>query len=493
MPGLVREMPAEHVLAIDEGTTGVRALVVDASSSVRGSAYQPIGTRCPAPGLVEHDAEVLWTATLEVIRRALSAARLEPADLAAVGVTTQRATAVLWDARRGVPLGPALSWQDQRTAARCQELLESGVWVSPLAAATKIEWLLRHAGVADTPTSHLRAGTIDAWLVWRLSGGRHHVTDASSASCTGLYDLFEGVWDPAKHAALGIPETLLPEIRPSSGVAGHTAREVVGAEVPIAGIAGDQQASMFGQLCTTAGMIKATFGTSAMFDLNTGTRPAPPGAGIFPLVLWQLDGERSFCLEGSTITAGAAVDWLANGLGIVDRPEDSVALAASVPDSGGVWVVPAFQGLGTPHALAAARAVIGGLSRATTRAHIARALLEGIAFRSREVFEALVATAALPAPAALRVDGGAARNDLLMQLVADALGVPVERPSTIDAGAVGVAYLAGRAVGMWSSADERRRTWQPDHRLEPRWSADERAVRWQRWQRAVEVAVQAAS
>jgi glycerol kinase len=486
-------MAAEHVLAIDEGTTGVRALIVDAAGSVQSTAYRPVATTCPAPGLVEHDAETLWTATLEVIRAALSAAGLAPCDLAAVGVTTQRATAVLWDTRHGTPAGPVLSWQDQRTRRRCQELFEQGVWVSPLAAATKIEWLLGHAGHHGAAPTHLRAGTVDAWLVWRLSGGRHHVTDASSASCTGLYDLFTGRWDSATLAALGIAETLLPEIRPSSGVAGYTGLDVLGAEVPIAGIAGDQQASMFGQLCTTTGTIKATFGTSAMFDLHTGTRPAPPGPAIFPLVLWQLDGERSFCLEGSAITAGAAVEWLVHGLGIVERPEESAALAASVPDSGGVWVVPAFQGLGTPHACAGARAVIGGLTRASTRAHVARALLEGIAFRSREVFEAVLATAALPAPAVLRVDGGAARNDLLMQLVADVLGVPVERPRTLDAGALGAAYLAGRAVGLWSSDDERRRTWQLDRRFEPRWSADERAERWQHWRQAIEVTLQTAS
>ncbi len=482
-------MATDFVLAIDEGTTGVRALVFDAASVVRGSAYRPIDTRYPAPGLVEHDAERLWATTCEVARAALEGARIGASDLAAIGIATQRATAVLWDARTHAPLGPAVSWQDQRTVARCRALGAQGLWVSPLATATKIEWLLRHAETSGARARDLRAGTIDAWLVWKLTGGRSHVTDASNASCTGLCDLFTGAWDLPTLAMLGISPESLPRIVSSSGVCGYAGPAVLGAEIPIAGLAGDQQAAMFGQLCTEPGMMKATFGTSAMVDLNTGDVPCLPGAGLFPLVLWELDGVRSFCLEGSAITAGAAVAWLRDGLGLIDTPEACEALAASVPDSGGVWVVPAFQGLGTPHARPDARALVGGLSRATTRAHIARALLEGIAFRTREVLDALVESAGRPRPAALRVDGGAARNDLLMQLVADVTGLPVERPTVTEAGALGAAYLAGRAVGMWPDAEARRRVWRLDRRFEPAWSADERGARWARWQRAVGTAL----
>jgi glycerol kinase len=476
-------MTREHLLAIDEGTTGVRALVIDASSAVRGQSYRPIETRCPAPGLVEHDPENVWSETVAVARAALAAAGLAAGDIAALGITTQRATALLWDTNTGRPVGPAVSWQDQRTAARCQALQAQGLWVSSLASATKIEWLLGRAprGARDA----LRAGTIDTWLVWKLTGGRCHVTDPSNASCTGLYDFFNGTWDGATLETLGIPLSLLPEIRPSSAIVGETTVEPLGAAIPVAGIAGDQQAAMFGQLCVEPGMMKATFGTSAMFDLHTGAQPAPPGPGIFPLILWQLGDERPYCLEGSAITAGAAVQWLRDGLGLIDRIEDCEPLAASVPDAGGVWAVPAFQGLGTPHALAAVRAAIGGLSRASTKAHVARALLDGIAFRSREVFDALLETAGVPRPAALRVGGGAARNDLLMQTLADVLALPVERPRTIEAGALGAAYLAGRAVGLWRDLEEQRRAWRLERTFEPRWPAADREERWQRWRQIV--------
>jgi glycerol kinase len=482
-------MSREHVLAIDEGTTGVRALVIDASSTVRGHAYRPIDTRCPEPGLVEHDAENIWNETRAVAGAALESAGLAPADLVAVGITTQRSSALLWDAATGRPLGPAISWQDQRTAARCRELAEIGLWVSPLASATKIEWLLGRAERASART--LRAGTVDTWLVWQLTGGRRHVTDPSNASCTGLYDFFNGGWEDASLRALGIPREILPDIAPSSGVVGETTRGSLGVEIPIAGMAGDQQAAMFGQLCVEPGSMKATFGTSAMFDLHTGARPAPPGPGVFPLVLWQMGEDRPYCLEGSAITAGAAVQWLRDGLGLIGRIEECETLAASVPDAGGAWVIPAFQGLGTPHALPGVRAMLGGLSRATTKAHVARALLEGIAFRGREVFDALLATAGAPRPASLRVGGGAARNDLLMQTLADVLALPVERPRIVEAGCLGAAYFAGRGVGLWRDLDEQRRAWKLDRLFEPRWAPAVREERWGRWQRTIETAIAA--
>jgi glycerol kinase len=479
-------MAGRYVLAIDEGTTGVRALVVDSTGEIRGQAYLPIDTRYPGPGLVEHDAEKIWESTLQVIRGALGNARVAPGELAAVGVATQRATVVMWDAKTSRAVHTAISWQDQRTAARCEELQAQGHWVSPLASATKVEWLLANA---SSNGACLRAGTIDSWLVWKLTGGRVHVTDPSNASCTGLYDYFGTGWDASLLGVLRIPEEILPHIVASSGTCGMTAASVLGAEIPVAGMAGDQQAAMFGQLCVEPGMVKATFGTSAMFNLHTGDSPAMPPPGTFPLVLWEVDGQRAYCLEGSAITAGAAIEWLAGGLGIIDIPADSDALARSVPDSGGVWAVPAFQGLGTPHMLPGARAVFGGISRATSRAHVARALLEGIAFRGREVLDTLVGAGLHTPLAALRVNGGAARNDFLMQALADVLGLPVERPTTIEAGAVGAGYLAGRAVGLWRDLESLYNTRRIDRVFQPAWSSAEREERWTRWQRGLQAAI----
>jgi glycerol kinase len=482
-------MAAQHILAIDEGTTGVRALITDATGTIRSEAYQPIDTRYPAPGLVEHDAESIWASTVDVMRAALSTAGVTAADIAAVGVATQRATVVLWDAGTGRAMHTAISWQDQRTALRCEELTAQGHWVNPMGSATKVEWLLANAGSGATD---LRAGTIDAWLVGKLTGGRTHVTDPSNASCTLLYDHFGGGWDAGMLDALSIPEDILPRIVPSSGVCGTMAPDILGAEIPVAGIAGDQQAAMFGQLCTERGMVKATFGTSAMFNLHTGDTLEMPPPGTFPLVLWEIDGRRSYCLEGSAITAGAAIQWLAQGLGIIKSPAESDAVARSVPDSGGAWAVPAFQGLGTPHMLAGARALFGGISRGTTHAHLVRALLESIAFRGREVLDTLVGAGASSPLTALRVNGGAARNDFLMQTLADVLGVAVERPTTIEAGAVGAAYLAGRAVGLWRDLDALQDTRRIERVFQPAWSTAEREERWTRWQQVLQVAVNAA-
>jgi glycerol kinase len=483
----------EHVLAIDEGSTGVRALVFDAASTIRGGAYREIAPRYPGSGLVEHDPEEIWEATLVVVRGALADATLGAGDLAAIGITNQRATTVLWDAATGRAVHAAISWQDLRTAARCAALAAQGCWLSPLHSATKVEWLLANVpqARARAAAGRLRFGTIDSWLAWRLSGGRIHATEHSNASCTGLYSFADGDWDRSVVQLLELPAELLPALRPSSAVYGHTAPEVLGAEVPIAGIAGDQQAAMFGQLCVEPGAVKATYGTSAMVDLHTGLHPVLSARGAYPLVLWQIDGERPFCLEGTAITAGAAVQWLRDGLGIIARLEDVEPLARSVDDSAGVWAVPAFQGLGTPHSAPAARAIIGGISRGTTRAHIARAVLEGIAFRGREVLETLLLDGATPRPAALRVDGGAARNDLLMQLQADTIGIPVERPTTVQAAALGAAYLAGCATGVWRGVGDLRGTWRRDRTFEPRLDDAAREERWTRWQRAVRTALAA--
>ena len=479
-----------HVLAIDEGTTGVRAMVFDAASKLAGVAYEEIATRYPRHGCVEHDALAVWEATRRVVGGALGAAGIAPSALSGVGVTNQRATAVLWDRKTGAPLHPAIGWQDSRTTERVNQLLSEGIFVNTMASATKLEWMLANLedGFARAERGELCFGTIDSWLLWRLSGGRVHATDHSNASCTGLYDFILGTWDSNVLAHLKLPPSLMPAIAASSERYGTTDPEVFGAAVPLAGAAGDQQAAMFGELGTERGAVKITFGTAAMVDVNVGQFPVLSQHGAYPLVLWSVGGERTICLEGTVMTAGAAVQWLRDGLGVIDSFEESARLAQSVPDSGGAWSVPAFQGLGTPYMEPAGRAVIGGLSRGTNRAHVVRAVLEGIAYRSREALDALMEDVQMERPAVLRVDGGAAANDFLLQMLADALGQPVERPETVQATALGAAYLAGLATGVWESIDDVRHAWRSGGVFEPRAGADEREERFARWRQAVRAA-----
>jgi glycerol kinase len=361
--------------------------------------------------------------------------------------------------------------------------------VSPLAAATKIEWILDRVDPERTGirTGTLRCGTLDAWLAWRLTDGRVSATDASHATCSGLYDLFTRGWNPAILDALRVPAAALPRIVDSSGVLGALAVDGL-LPLPLAAIIGDQQAAMMGELCLAPGDVKITYGTAAMVDLNAGSEPLWSSRAAYPLVLWQQGGVPSFCLEGTAITAGAAITWLRDGLGVLASVEESERVAASVPDAGGVWAVPAFQGLGTPYMDSHARAVVGGLSRATSRGHVVRAVLEGIAWRCREVYDALRADSPHPAPFALRADGGAARNDLLLQLQADALGLPVERPAVVETAALGAAYLAGLATDVWRTTDDLERAWRRDRLFEPRLGAAEREERFAAWQRHVDAA-----
>jgi len=477
------------VLAIDEGTTGVRAMVFDENSVLRGAAYEEIVAAFPRSGWMEQDPLHIWAATQRVVADALTAARVAPGDLAAVGVAVQRATTVVWERSSGLPLYPAISWQDTRTVARVTELLEQGIFTNALCSATKLEWILRERGAERRAAAgELCFGTLDTWLLWQLSGGRVHATDHSNASCTGLYDYLGGAWDASVIGALAIPDALLPRIVDSSGVCGQTDATIFGAAVPIAGVAGDQQAAMFGELCTDLGAAKITFGTSAMVDVNTGEYPVLSQHGAYPVILWSLAGQRRTGLEGTVMTAGAAVQWLRDGLGIIANAAECGPLAASVPDSGGVWAVPAFQGLGTPYMDPGGRAVLGGLSRGTTRAHIVRAVLEGIAYRTREALAALLEDAGATAPPHLRIDGGVAANDVFLQCLADALGQPIERPETVQATALGTAYLAGMAAGVWSGVDDVRGAWRSGGVFEPRLSADERDARFAAWQRAVAAA-----
>jgi glycerol kinase len=482
---------SRYVLALDEGSTGVRALLFDRAGRVVAPAYEEILSSFPRPGWVEQDPVQIWEASSRVLAHALKQAGAAPSDVAAVGVTNQRATTLVWERRSGRPVCPAISWQDSRTAARVAALLEEGIFTNTLASVTKIEWVLEHTpeGFARAAAGDLCFGTVDTWLVWQLSGGRAHVTDPSNASCTGLLDYLSGRWDETVASRLRLPTSLLPIVGSSSEIYADTDPSVFGAAVPLGGIAGDQQAAMFGELATERGAVKVTFGTSGMVDVNTGEFPVLSQRGAYPLVLWDFAGQRSFCLEGTVVTAGAAVQWLRDGLGLISAAEQSAALAASVPDSGGVWAVPELQGLGTPYMSPSARAVIGGLSRGTTRAHVVRAILEGVAFRTREVLETLLEDTQVPAPATLRVDGGAAANDFLLQCLADVIGIPVERPETVQATALGVAYLAGIAAGVWSGLDEVRHAWRSGGRFAPRWSGDEREGRFAWWrERAITAA-----
>ena len=487
----MRQGPREGtILALDVGTTGVRALLLDPTGRPRGEAYREVLPTYPGPGLVEHDPEALFRAIGEVARTVLGGA-VAP-GVQALGLSSQRGTAVVWEAATARPVHPALSWQDGRTAERCRTLLAEGVFVSPLTAATKIEWILDRVDPErdGVRAGRLRCGTLDAWVAWRLTAGRVSATDASHASCSGFYDLLARSWNPAVLEALRVPPAALPTISDSSSVLGRV--DVPGLPpVPLAAIIGDQQAAMMGQLRLEPGEVKITYGTSAMVDLNAGPEPLWSTRAAYPLVLWQRDGVPSFCLEGTAITAGAAITWLRDGLGILESAKESAALAASVPDAGGAWAIPAFQGLGTPYMEAGARAVLGGLSRATTRAHVVRAMLEGIAWRCREVYEALRADSPHAAPAALRADGGAAQNDVLLQLQADALGLPVERPTVIEAAALGAGYLAGLATGVWRTAAELHQAWHRDRLFEPTMSPAAREERFAAWQRHVAAAREA--
>lgn len=478
----------EFTLGIDEGTTGVRAAVVAADGRVAGLAYREIAQRYPEPGWVEQDGDEIWSATREVVSRALAAARIAPGDVAAVGLTNQRGSAVLFEPG-GRPLGPIVTWQDQRTRERCEELMREGVFASPYTAASKYEWLVRHHA-ADLPAERYRLGTIDCWLAHCLTG-EAHVSDHSNQSVSGLYDFLAGTYDARTVDAFGLDPATLPGFVDSSLVIGETRREVFGASVPVAALAGDQQAAMYGLACHAVGSVKLSLGTSGMMDLNAGTSLTAPGPGAYPLVLWSLDGVRSFCFEGNTITAGAAAQWLRDGIGLVQKLDEIEPLARSVASSDGVWAVPALQGLGTPHLDANARGMIGGLSRGSGRAHVARAVLEGVAWRCGEIFEALTESVATR-PQTLRVDGGAAVNTLLLELVADAAGVPVERPELLDSAVLGAALLAGRAVGAWHDEDVAAR-FRAARVLEPRLGRGERAEQLERWRRRVALAREASS
>jgi len=483
------------ILALDQGTTGSTALVIHQDGSVIGRGYREFTQFFPQPGWVEHDPEEIFRVSLEAIADALAGAEERPAGL---GITNQRETVVIWDRRTLAPVAPAIVWQDRRTSARCRELKESGLEgvlrartglvADPYFSATKLEWLLRDPALRRRASAgEIAAGTVETWLVAKLTGGRVHASDHTNASRTLLYDLASRDWHPELLHIFGVPREVLPTVVPSSGVVGETDPQHLGFSLPIAGLAGDQQAALFGQGCCTDGLAKNTYGTGAFLLVHRGaTLPQPPD-GVLATAACGARGEPAYALEGSVFIAGAAVQWLRDGLGIIGTAPETEALARSVPDTGGVSFVPAFVGLGTPHWEPEARGTITGITRGTSRAHLVRAALEAIVHSSAELLAAMSAADGVRVPA-LRVDGGAAANDWMMQHQADILGIPVERPDMVETTALGAAGLAGLALGVWRTTEEflgRRRF----DRFEPRMSAAEREARRDQWQRAVGAAL----
>ncbi len=493
---------SRFILALDQGTTSSRAILFDHDGRAVASAQREFRQHFPQPGWVEHDAADIWSTQIGCAGEALARAGATGDDLAAIGVTNQRETTVLWERASGRPVAPAIVWQDRRTADACAALratgLEAeitqrtGLLLDPYFSGTKLAWLLDHVpgARARAERGELAFGTVDSWLIWNLTRGAVHATDVSNASRTLLFNIHALDWDDRLLEALRVPRALLPAVTASSAVVGHSAEALPGGAVPIAGNAGDQQAATFGQACFEPGMAKNTYGTGCFLLLNVGTRPQPSANRLLSTVGWRLgDGSCSYALEGSVFIGGAVVQWLRDGLGLIARSEDVEALAAQVPDAGGVSLVPAFTGLGAPYWDADARGLIIGLTRGSSRAHIARAALESIALQSAELLQAMQRDARQPLRE-LRVDGGAARNDLLMQFQADVMGVPVVRPRVTETTALGAAYLAGLAVGFWRDCDEIAALWQAERRFEPQWSDDRRAAAIDTWQRAVQRARQ---
>ena len=483
-----------YILALDQGTTSSRTIVFDQAGSVVATAQKEFRQIFPKPGWVEHDANEIWATQLSTAQDVLKRAALSASDIAAIGITNQRETTVVWDRATGVPIHHAIVWQDRRTAARCDQLKargltatikrKTGLVVDAYFSGTKLEWILKNVpgARAKAKAGTLAFGTIDTWLVWNLTGGRVHVTDPSNASRTMLFNL-RGDWDDELLKMLGVPRSVLPEVRSSSEVYGHTT--LLGGSIPIAGIAGDQQAALFGQACTQPGMVKNTYGTGCFMLMNTGTKPTPSKNNLLTTVAWRIGNRTEYALEGSIFIAGAVVQWLRDGLGIIKSSSDVEALAAQVTDPDGVYLVPAFAGLGAPHWDQYARGLVAGVTRGTTAAHLARAALEGIAFQVADVLRAMEADAKIKLKE-LRVDGGASANNLLMQFQSNLLDVPVVRPKVTETTALGAAYLAGLAVAYWKDQKQIAAQWQVDRRFTPDMKSADRKRLEGGWKKALD-------
>ena len=491
----------DYILSIDQGTTSSRAVVFDRAGQPVAIAQREFAQHFPQPAWVEHDANEIWQTQLAVMQEVLLRAGISATQLRAIGLTNQRETTVLWDRQTGEPVAPAIVWQDRRTAAHCEALRaagladkimrKTGLVLDAYFSGTKLAWLLDHVpgARARAERGELAFGTVDSWLVWKLTGGRVHATDPSNASRTLLFNLKKSAWDPEMLALLRIPAAVLPQVLPSCGVVAETDAPLLGVSVPIAGWAGDQQAALFGQACFAPGMAKNTYGTGCFMLMNTGQQPVASKHRLLSTVAWQgpADAEhaRAYALEGSVFMAGATVQWLRDGLQVIQSAPEVETLAASVPDTGDVFLVPAFAGLGAPDWDGQARGTLLGMTRGTSRAHIARAALEAIALQTADVFHAMSADSGLQLQE-LRVDGGASRNNLLMQIQANVLGVPVVRSQVSETTALGAAYLAGLATGFWSGAEEISAQWQEERRFEPQWTALQRQERQGRWRQAVD-------
>jgi len=486
-----------YIMALDQGTTSSRAILFDDVGRIVAMAQQEFRQLYPRPGWVEHDPGEIWSTEAGVAAQAMARAGIGAGDLAAIGITNQRETTLIWDRATGRPIANAIVWQDRRTAPLCAAMnadgraamfrARTGLVVDAYFSATKIRWLLDAVpgAQARAEAGELCFGTVDSWLVWNLTGGRLHVTDASNASRTLLFDIHRLDWDDELLALLDIPRALLPEVRPSSGVVGETASEVFSQPVPIGGLAGDQQAALFGQMCLAPGMAKCTYGTGCFLLLNTGAAAVASRNRLLTTVGWRIGDQTCYALEGSIFIGGAVVQWLRDGLGLIRASADIEPLAASVPDSNGVFLVPAFVGLGAPHWDAKARGAILGLTRGVTAAHLARAALEAIAFQVADVIDAMESDAGAPV-AELRVDGGAAANDLLLQFQADILGRPIVRPRVLETTALGAAYLAGLAVGVWPDAAAIAGEWQAERTFAPAMAREQAERLRAGWRRAVE-------
>ncbi|HBT48798.1 MAG: Glycerol kinase [Caldanaerobacter subterraneus] len=491
---------AKYVMALDQGTTSSRAIIFDHSGKMIASLNKEFRQIYPKPGWVEHDPMEIWESQIEVAKGVIEKAGIKPEDIAAIGITNQRETTVVWDKNTGKPIYNAIVWQCRRTAPICDELKnrgfdkkireKTGLVVDAYFSGTKVKWILDNVEGAreKAERGELLFGNIDTWLIWNLTKGKVHVTDYSNASRTMLFNIHELKWDKEILEELNVPENMLPEVKPSSHVYGYTDKSIFGVEIPIAGDAGDQQAALFGQACFKPGMAKNTYGTGCFMLMNTGEKAVPSKTGLLTTIAWGIDGKVEYALEGSIFITGAAIQWLRDELRIIDNAPQSEEYALKVEDTNGVYVVPAFVGLGAPYWDMYARGVIVGLTRGAKREHIIRATLESIAYQTRDVLEAMQEDSGIKLQA-LKVDGGASANNFLMQFQADILGVPVDRPQVIETTALGAAYLAGLAVGFWNSREEIEKNWNIDRRFEPAMEEEKREKLYRGWKKAVERAM----
>ena len=492
---------AHYILALDQGTTSSRSIVFDKHGNIVSTAQKEFRQIFPQPGWVEHDAEEIWSTQFGTMAEAVAKANITMKQIAGIGITNQRETTVVWDRESGLPIYNAIVWQDRRTAAYCDELKaaghanaiqqKTGLVIDAYFSATKLKWILDSipGARANAEKGKLAFGTIDSWLVWKLSGGNIHVTDVSNASRTMLLNIHTCDWDDELLKLFDIPRSVLPEVKPSSRIYGTTGNIVPEIKLPIGGIAGDQQAALFGQMCTQPGMVKNTYGTGCFMLMNTGTKAIASKNNLLTTIAWQIDGDKpEYALEGSVFIAGAVVQWLRDGLKIIRNSAEVETLAATVKDSEGVYIVPAFAGLGTPHWNQHARGSIFGLTRGSSNAHIARAAIDSIAYQTYDVLKAMEADAGISI-AELRVDGGATINNSLMQFQSDILNTKVIRPKITETTALGAAYLAGLAVGYWKNVDEIQKQWQVDKEFSPSMKDDKRNELVSGWQRAVNAAI----